>query len=216
MLTLGPAGSAPLRRLLVIGAHSDDIEIGCGGTLLRLIAETPGLEVRWVVLSAHGERIAEARRSAEAFLQPVERREIILRSFRDGFFPYEGAQVKELFESLKAGFAPDLVLTHYRGDLHQDHRLVSELTWNTYRDHLILEFEIPKYDGDLGQPNLFVRLDEATCRQKVANLLEHFPSQRSKRWFTDDLFLSLLRLRGMECNAPSRYAEAFYCRKAVI
>jgi LmbE family N-acetylglucosaminyl deacetylase len=209
-------GSCRPSRLLVVGSHADDIEIGCGGTVLKLVRTSPGLEVWWVVLSAAGERAAEAQASAGAFLEGVERRRILVDGFRDGFFPYEGSALKERFEELKREFTPDLVLTHYRGDLHQDHRLVSELTWNTFRDQLILEYEIPKYDGDLGIPNVFVHLDEATCQQKVDALLRYFPSQRNRRWFTSDLFLSLMRLRGMEANAPSRYAEAFHGRKVVI
>jgi LmbE family N-acetylglucosaminyl deacetylase len=199
----------------VIGAHSDDIEIGCGGTILRLVSEYPDLEVCWLVLSAHGNRLDEAQASARAMLGSARQR-IVLHSFTDGYLPYEGAAVKDRFEEVKAGFQPDLVLTHYGRDAHQDHRLVSELTWNTFRDHLIWEFEIPKYDGDLGQPNLFVRLEETQAHAKVAHLLEHFPSQAGRRWFSQEVFLGLMRLRGMECNAESRYAEAFYCRKAVF
>jgi LmbE family N-acetylglucosaminyl deacetylase len=214
MLTLGPG--QPLKRLLAIGAHSDDIEIGCGGTILRMVQTFPDLEVYWVVLSARGDRATEARASAEALLAPVTQREILIDTFRDGFLPYEGAVVKDRFERLKTQFEPDVILTHYGRDAHQDHRLVSELTWNTFRDHLILEFEIPKYDGDMGAPNVFVRLDEEQVRRKVQHLLQHFPSQASKRWFSEDLFCSILRLRGMECNAPTRYAEAFYSRKAVF
>jgi LmbE family N-acetylglucosaminyl deacetylase len=202
--------------VLAIGAHADDIEIGCGGTLLRLAAAYPAPEVYWVVLSATGERAAEARASADAFLEGAGRRTVVLREFRDGFLPYQGGAVKEFFEGLKREIAPDLILTHDRGDLHQDHRLLGELTWNTFRDHLILEYEIPKYDGGLGTPNVFVPLDAATCRRKVDALLRHFPSQRSKRWFTADLFLALLRLRGMEANAPDGYAEAFYARKLLL
>jgi LmbE family N-acetylglucosaminyl deacetylase len=214
MLTLGPG--RPLKRLLAIGAHSDDIEIGCGGTILRMVQTFPDLEVYWVVLSARGDRATEARASAEALLARVTQREILIDTFRDGFLPYEGAVVKDRFERLKTQFEPDVILTHYGRDAHQDHRLVSELTWNTFRDHLILEFEIPKYDGDMGAPNVFVRLDEEQVRRKVQHLLQHFPSQASKRWFSEDLFCSILRLRGMECNAPTRYAEAFYSRKAVF
>jgi len=205
-----------LRQLLVIGAHSDDIEIGCGGTLLRFTREYGDLEVNWMVLSAHGQRADEARRSAETILSRVERRQILVHSFRDGFLPYEGAAVKECFESLKQQVQPDLILTHYGKDAHQDHRLVSELTWNTFRDHLILEFEIPKYDGDLGRPNVFVRLDEEIAQHKFEHLDAHFPSQRDRHWFSEDVFRSLMRLRGMECNAPGRYAEAFYSRKATL
>jgi LmbE family N-acetylglucosaminyl deacetylase len=213
MLTFVP--EQPLRRVLAIGAHSDDIEIGCGGTLLRLVREYPGLEVGWLVLSAHGDRVAEARASAAALLRGAGRQEVQVLSFRDGFLPYEGAAVKERFEEIKA-FQPDLVFTHFGRDAHQDHRLVSELTWNTFRNHLILEFEIPKYDGDLGAPNFFVRLDEDVVQEKIVHLQQYFPSQAGKHWFADDLFRSLLRLRGMECNAPGRYAEAFYCRKGVL
>jgi LmbE family N-acetylglucosaminyl deacetylase len=213
MLLLGP--QQPLNRLLVIGAHSDDIEIGCGGTLLRLLRDYPDVEVTWMVLSAHGDRADEARSSADALLSSVRCR-ILIHSFRDGFLPYEGAAVKDHFEELKALPAPDLVFTHYGRDAHQDHRLVSELAWNTFRDHMILEFEIPKYDGDLGAPNFFVRLDEAHVQAKVAHLQRHFPSQAGRRWFTEDLFRGLLRVRGMECNAPSGYAEGFYSRKAVL
>jgi LmbE family N-acetylglucosaminyl deacetylase len=214
MLTLRPG--QPLERLLVIGAHSDDIEIGCGGTLLRLIQEYADLDVAWVVLSAQRNRADEARQSAAAMLAPLTRREIIVHGFRDGFLPYEGSAVKERFEELKARFDPQLILTHYGRDAHQDHRLVSELTWNTFRDHLILEFEIPKYDGDMGAPSFFVRLDEGQVRQKVDHVLQHFPSQSGRQWFTEDVFVSLMRLRGLECNSPGRYAEAFYCRKAAI
>jgi LmbE family N-acetylglucosaminyl deacetylase len=206
----------PLRRLLVVGAHSDDIEIGCGGTIQRLIEQHPGLEVGWMVLSAHGERRDEARSSAESMLSTAGRTEIVLHSFRDGFLPYDGAEVKERFEELKGQFQPDLILTHYRADAHQDHRLVSELTWNTFRDHLILEFEIPKYDGDLGAPNVFVPLEPQVVDRKIDHLLSHFKSQANRHWFTQDLFRSLMRVRGMECNASSGHAEAFYSRKAVI
>jgi len=139
----------------------------------------------------------------------------VIKEFRDGYFPYSGAEIKDCFEELKRGNPPDLILTHYRNDLHQDHRLVSELTWNTFRDHLILEYEIVKYDGDLGVPNFFVQLSDAICRQKVTNLLECFGSQRGKHWFTEDTFLAMLRLRGLECNARDRLAEAFYCRKGL-
>ena len=215
MLHLGFPGGQ-LRSVLAIGCHSDDIEIGCGGTLLRLMEEHPGLSVTWVVLCAKGERAVEAGGSAGDFLVRAGAREIVLAEFRDGFLPYVGGEVKDFFESLKARLAPDLILTHQRSDLHQDHRLACELTWNTWRDHLVLEYEIPKYDGDMGRPNVYVTLEERIVRRKVDLLLAHFATQRSKRWFTDDLFLSLMRLRGMESNSPSRYAEAFYGRKAVF
>jgi LmbE family N-acetylglucosaminyl deacetylase len=205
-----------VRRVLAVGCHSDDIEIGCGGTLMRLLAEDSRLEVCWVVLCAGGARAEEARRSAEAFLARAARREVVVGDFRDGFLPYLGPPVKDFFESLKGVIEPDVIFTHQRADLHQDHRLACELTWNTFRDHLILEYEIPKFDGDLGSPNVFVELDHDLVHRKVAALMEHFATQRSKHWFTEDLFLSLMRLRGMECNASSRHAEAFYARKLVL
>jgi LmbE family N-acetylglucosaminyl deacetylase len=210
------ASTRELRTLLCLGAHCDDIEIGCGGTVLRLAEHHPELRVHWVVLSSSAERAAEARRSAERFLRRVRNQEVVIKGFRNSFFPFVGAEIKEFFEELKRQVAPDLVLTHTRNDLHQDHRLTCELTWNTFRDHLILEYEIPKYDGDLGAPNAFVPLDPEHYNGKIENLLECFPSQRDKRWFTRETFLALMRLRGMESNAASGYAEAFYCHKAVL
>lgn len=203
-------------RLLCLGAHCDDIEIGCGGTILKLTAAARSIEVRWVVFSSDERRKQEALKSATTFLANVTSREVIIHSLRDGFFPYIGVEVKEQFERLKTQFSPDLILTHYRCDLHQDHRLISELTWNTFRNHLILEYEIPKYDGDFGSPNLFVSLDESTCRRKIDAILEAYQSQSGKHWFSRDLFSAILRLRGMEANACTGYAEGFYCRKAVL
>jgi LmbE family N-acetylglucosaminyl deacetylase len=214
-LALGRSEGAPV-RLLAIGAHPDDIEIGCCGTILKLVEQGALSAMCWVVLSGEGERAQEARASAEAVLSGVPEKQLILRDFRDGFFPYDGGEIKNFFESLKSEFSPDLILTHQRADLHQDHRVSCELTWNTFRDHLILEYEVPKYDGDLGAPNFFVTLSEDLCRRKVDHLMTHFASQRPKRWFKDDLFSGLLRLRGMECNSPTSYAEAFYCRKATV
>ena len=214
-LLLGRPESSPV-RLLAIGAHPDDIEIGCAGTILKLIEESALSEVRWVVLSGKAERTQEARRSAEALLEGVPASDVVVCDFPDGFFPYEGKRVKDFFEGLKADFSPDVVFTHQRADLHQDHRLTCELTWNTFRDHLILEYEVPKYDGDMSAPNAFVPLSEDQSRRKIEHLMDHFASQRSKRWFQEDLFAGLLRLRGMECNSPSSHAEAFYCRKAVL
>ncbi len=202
-------------RILAIGCHSDDIEIGCGGTILTLIDSLPSVEVCWVVLSARGERADEARRSAGAFLEGAATADVVVHDYRDGFLPYVGGEVKQVFEDLKS-FAPDLVFTHYSDDRHQDHRLASELTWNTFRNHLILEYEIPKYDGDFGSPNVFVGLSRALADRKVQLLLEHFQTQRDRRWFTDDLFYAVLRIRGMESNAPSRFAEGFYGRKVVL
>jgi LmbE family N-acetylglucosaminyl deacetylase len=209
-------GSGAPRRILVLGAHADDIEIGCGGTLLRLFAERSPLEVKWVVFCATQERTREARESAAAFLEGVERKEVVVLDFRDGYLPYLGAAVKDAFEELKRGFSPDLVFTHYRDDRHQDHRLVSELTWNTWRDHLVLEYEIPKYDGDFGTPNVFFHLSEATLDRKIDLVLHHFATQAGKHWLTRDLLRSVARLRGMECVAPERLAEAFYGRKVVL
>jgi LmbE family N-acetylglucosaminyl deacetylase len=200
-------GAATQLRVLAIGSHADDIEIGCGGTLLRLAQEDEALELHWVVLSADGERADEARAGAAAFGAEAE-----VLGFRDAFFRY-GGEVKEFFEELKGRIEPDLVLTHHDADRHQDHRLVAELTWNTFRDNLILEYEIPKYDGDFGTPNVFFNLPAEVARRKVELLLSSFPSQRDKRWFTEDLFMGLMRLRGMECNAPTGFAEAFYARK---
>jgi LmbE family N-acetylglucosaminyl deacetylase len=206
-------GTGP-KRVLALGAHPDDIEIGCGGTILRLVAEGRSLEVLWVVFCSTPERGAEARASARAFLEGVPSAKVVVRDYRDGFLPYSGAAVKDEFEALKREFSPDLVLTHYRQDRHQDHRLVSDLTWNTWRDHFILEYEIPKYDGDLGSPNFFSLLPAATVDRKIGLLLEHFPSQKGRAWFTADLFRAVARLRGMESAAPHGVAEAFYCRKA--
>lgn len=203
-------------RVLCLGAHSDDIEIGCGGTILRLQEEFPEIEFYWVVFGATGPRMDEARASAEAFLAKAARKTIILKEFRNSFFPYLGEQIKEMFEDIKSIAKPDLILTHYREDLHQDHRLIAQFTWNAFRDHFILEYEIPKYDGDMGVPNFFVTLDRATCDRKTAMILENFPSQANRQWFSEDTFLALMRLRGIEANAPNRYAEAFYCRKAVF
>jgi LmbE family N-acetylglucosaminyl deacetylase len=214
-LQIGRMWRAPA-RVLAIGAHPDDIEIGCAGTILKLIEQEAVSELRWVVLSGEGERADEARRSAEALLDGLSRKDVVVCDFPDGFFPYEGQRIKDFFEELKRGFSPDVVFTHQRADLHQDHRLSCELTWNTFRDHLILEYEVPKYDGDMSAPNTFVPLEEHHRQRKVDHLMSHFGSQSSKRWFREELFSSLLRLRGMECNSPSSYAEAFFCRKAVL
>ena len=214
-LNLGGGASDSL-QILCLGAHSDDIEIGCGGTILRLAEQYPRCVFHWVVFSAIGIREAEARRAAALFVDPSRLRGPILKTFPDGFMPFVGAEVKTVFEELKRTVAPDLILTHNRKDAHQDHRLIAELTWNTFRDHLVLEYEVPKYDGDLGQPSVFVPLHADVCRNKVSHIMDAFQSQQAKRWFQEDTFLSLLRLRGMECNAPSGYAEAFYCRKMVL
>ena len=203
-------------QVLCLGAHSDDIEIGCGGTILRMGEEHPDCVFHWVVFSAIAERETEARRAAALFAMPTHLRGPLLKTFPDGFMPFVGGQVKDVFEELKRAVSPDLIFTPSRGDAHQDHRLIGELTWNTFRDHLILEYEIPKYDGDLGQPSVFMPLTPEQYRKKVDYLMEAFPSQHAKRWFQPELFLSLMRLRGMECNAPTGYAEAFSCRKVVL
>jgi LmbE family N-acetylglucosaminyl deacetylase len=216
MIQLSLTGQRPRSlQILCLGAHSDDIEIGCGGTILSLASQYPDCEFHWVVFSAAGVREAEARRAATLFAGAGRLQGPRLKGFQDGFMPFLGAEVKTYFEELKQAVSPDLIFTHNRQDAHQDHRLLAELTWNTFRDHFILEYEIPKYDGDMGRPSFFVPLTAEVARNKVAYLMDAFASQRSKRWFTEDTFISLMRLRGMECNAPSGFAEAFYARKIV-
>lgn len=202
--------------VLCLGCHSDDIEIGCGGTILRLIEEQPSCRFYWVVFSAIGARRIEAQRAAELFVGSERLEHVFLKKFRDGFMPFVGSDVKADFEKMKKIISPDIIFTHNQKDAHQDHRLLSELTWNTFRNHLILEYEIPKYDGDLGQPNLFVPLEEKIYRKKIRYLMDGFATQRPKHWFNEETFLALMRLRGVECVAPSGYAEAFYCRKLVV
>ena len=216
MLHLQLGQSTDVLRVLCLGAHSDDIEIGCGGTILRLLAQRRNVEVKWVVFAASPERRLEAERSAEMFLREAVKKEIVVRDFKESFFPYIGSEIKECFEDIKRTISPDLVFTHFRDDLHQDHRLISELTWNTFRDHVILEYEIIKYDGGLGSPMVFVHLSEEICARKVKYLMENFQSQRSHQWFTEETFRAILRLRGVESNAPSKFAEAFYARKLVL
>jgi LmbE family N-acetylglucosaminyl deacetylase len=203
-------------EILCLGAHSDDIEIGCGATILTLAQQYTNTQFNWVVFSSSEIRKKEVEASANAFLENAALKNVTVKNFRDGYFPYVGAEVKDYFEELGRKCSPDVIFTHYRNDLHQDHRVVSELTWNTFRDHLILEYEIPKYDGDLGHPNLFAHLTEALCNRKIEYLLRFFSSQRENHWFTEETFAALLRLRGIESNAPHRYAEAFYCRKAIV
>ena len=199
--------------ILFLGAHCDDIEIGCGGTILRLRESMPKAEIRWLILSSNEVRRGEAMASADGFLGERSGDSIRIEAFRDGYLPYSGAQVKDVFEDVKREVSPDLIFTHYRHDRHQDHRLVSELTWNTWRNHMILEYEIPKYDGDLGQPNVFVAISPEQVERKIKTVLEVFGSQTSKDWFDADTLSAILRLRGVESNAPERYAEAFYARK---
>lgn len=216
MLRLVPKGDVTKElTVLCLGAHCDDIEIGCGGTLLHLKSSFPRLKFHWVVFSASGTRAQEAARAAELFTAGCDK-EIILKDYRDGFLPYSGGKVKDDFEQLKGQVSPDLIFTHWQGDAHQDHRLLSELTWNTFRDHWILEYEVPKYDGDLGRPNLFVPLEAPLYSNKIDYLFQAFETQRTKHWFERETFLGMMRIRGMEANSPSGYAEAFYARKTVI
>ncbi|PYV39919.1 MAG: PIG-L domain-containing protein [Acidobacteria bacterium] len=215
MLNVSLAKKKQRLHVLCLGSHSDDIEIGCGGTVLKLAGKNENVEVWWVVFSATGKRKEEASKSARSFLKSARRKEIIIKTFRDSLFPTESAKIKEFFEELKQRFQPDLIFTHYRNDRHQDHRTISDLTWNTFRNHLILEYEVPKYDGDLGSPNVFVHLDERVNTLKIKYILDNFKTQRQKHWFTRDTFLSLMRLRGVE-SGESQYAEAFYCRKLVM
>jgi LmbE family N-acetylglucosaminyl deacetylase len=214
-LLLGSGPHGP-RSFLFVGAHADDIEIGCGATVRKLVERYPDAEYRWLVLTSDPTRGDEARRAARSFLTGAEHASIEVADFRDGYLPFIGAEVKDHFEALKTRCSPDVIFTHHQRDAHQDHRLVGELTWNTFRDHVILEYEIPKFDGDLGAPNLFVEVDEAECREKIRLLLEHFPSQRARSWFDEATFRALMRLRGVECNAKAGLAEAFHARKAVV
>jgi LmbE family N-acetylglucosaminyl deacetylase len=213
MKTLGLSG---LRSVLCVGAHCDDIEIGCGGTMLRLVSANPAVQVRWVVFSSDERRAAEAHASAEHFLGHGSSATVSVEQFRGRYFPYVATEIKEYFDGLARDFDPDVVFTHFRDDLHQDHRTLCDLTYNTFRDHLILEYEIPKYDGDLGRPNVYVPLEPDEAARKVEAIVEYFPSQHDKHWFTAETFRSLLRLRGVESKAPSGYAEAFHCRKVVL
>ncbi len=208
-------GLGQIERVLCLGAHADDIELGCGGTLIQLLELNPRISVYSILLSADQERAAEARRAREYFLGGASG-ELRVEGFRDSCFPYQGTEIKDFFHSIRHQFSPDLIFTHRREDQHQDHRMVAELTWNTFRDHLILEYEIPKYEGDLGSPNLFMPLHEATRQKKVEGLLSSFPSQRHRSWFCAETFQGLLRIRGLECNSPSSYAEGFTCRKLVL
>lgn len=210
--TLFDSTKKPL-KVLCLGAHSDDIEIGSGGTILRL-CETRPVEVVWVVFSAGKIREKEAHESANLFLKDCSNKQIIIKDFRNGFLPYTAVEIKEYFEELKELCSPDVIFTHYSKDLHQDHRLISDLTWNTFRNHWILEFEIPKYDGDLGAPNVFFELNEEISLKKCNYIIQCFKTQKDKHWFTSDTFLSLMRLRGVE--SATRYAEAFYCRKTLL
>jgi LmbE family N-acetylglucosaminyl deacetylase len=215
-----PCHLLPFRQkdpeLLCIGAHPDDIEIGCGGTILRICEEYPEVKVHWVVLGADGPRADEAKAGSESFRLNAGGGSLFIKGFRDGFFPFQGGPIKEFFEGLKTRVSPDVIFTHSRSDRHQDHRLVSDLTWNTWRDHTILEYEVPKWDGDLGRPNAFASLSEAVAQRKTELILRVFQSQAGKHWFSAETFMGLMRLRGNECRAGEGYAEAFHARKLLL
>lgn len=203
--------------LLCLGAHSDDIEIGCGGAIIKILDARPDTRIHWIVFSSTRDRAEEARRSAALFLSGAQDGgNVVVKEFRDSFFPYIGAEIKTYFEDLKQAVNPDLIFTHCRHDLHQDHRLLSELTWNTYRNHLILEYEIIKYDGDLRSPGVFVQLSANQAQRKVDHIMQVFKSQGHRAWFSEDAFFGIMRIRGLESNAPEKYAEGFYCRKMVL
>lgn len=209
-----PCRFSEVRRVLCLGAHSDDIEIGCGGTVLKLIKSAPEVEFLWFVGSAEVKRRLEAQESAGEFLRNARGAEIRIGGFTESYFPDQWRSIKQAVEDLKSRFDPDLIFTHYRDDRHQDHKTISDLTWNAFRNHLILEYEVPKYDGDIGQPNVFVPLDSEICGAKVAAIMNCFKSQESKHWFTKNTFEAMARIRGIEC--ASEYAEAFYCRKMIF
>lgn len=215
MISLLPADDRPL-RILFIGAHSDDIEIGCGGTIRQLLTSQRDVSVCWFVASGSEARHLEAKAAAELMLEGATASEIHLESFTDGHFPFEAFDIKSFFSKTLRAFQPDVVFTHYRDDRHQDHRTLSDLTWQTFRNHLVFEYEIPKYDGDLGQPNTFVKLSDSDASFKISVLERCFGSQREKHWFSEQTFRAMLRLRGMECASESGWAEAFHCRKLVI
>ena len=201
-------------KILCLGAHSDDIEIGCGGTILKLIDYYNDMDIKWIIFSAANERKLEANSSANLFLKGTINKDIIIKDFRESYFPYNGSIIKDYFEDIKQ-YNPDVIITHYKYDAHQDHRIISELTYNTFRNKLIIEYEIPKYDGDIGSPNLYITLSKILCEKKINYIINSFNTQKEKEWFTGDTFWSLLRLRGIESGFSNQYAEAFYCRKMV-
>jgi LmbE family N-acetylglucosaminyl deacetylase len=215
-LELPSSGSRRPFRILCVGAHCDDIDIGCGATLLKLLARGRPSEVTWVVFGSTPERARELRASARRFLRRAHRWEVVTYEFRDSYFPAEYQRVKESFELLKRLPAPDVIFTHRRDDLHQDHRLISELTWNAFRNHLVLEYEVPKYDGDLTTPNAYVAVSEALVKQKVQILMGCYRTQIAKSWFTPDTFKGIMRLRGIEAGSGSGWAEGFHARKFLI
>ena len=202
-------------KILCLGAHADDIEIGCGATILKIAQEYPKAEFRWIVFAAEGKRAEEARQGANSFLSDIESKVVDVQAFKDSYFPFVGASIKDYFVNLKKEFSPDLVFTHYSNDAHQDHQLIAKLTWNAFRNNFILEYEIVKYDGDLGIPNFYVHLNESLVKRKISNICGIFQSQIGKEWFGEETFRSIMRIRGLESNSPNKYAEAFYCRKIV-
>ena len=204
------------KTFLFLGAHCDDIEIGCGATVLRLVEDYPDAAFHWVIFSSNEKRAAETRRAASVLLAGARQSDVTIKTFRNAFFPYIGIELKEFFETLKASVDPDVVFTHHREDRHQDHRTLSDLAWNTYRSHLIVEYEIPKYDGDLGQPNFYVPVTEDQMRRKVEVLMDCYATQTNRQWFTPDTFSGLMRIRGIECDSPTGYAEAYYARKMIV
>lgn len=209
-------GLNKVNKVLCLGAHPDDIEIGCGGTMLRLARENPALQVYWAVFSAGGSRDQEAHAGANHFLQGICERVVDVQRFRDRLFPTAWEEMKEHVDRIRRSFRPDLIFTHRRDDVHQDHRVLAELTWCTFRDHWILEYEIPKYDGDLGNPNVFVPLTESVARNKADMIVDAFASQHEKPWFCRETLMALARIRGVEAAAPDKYAEGFYCRKITL
>jgi LmbE family N-acetylglucosaminyl deacetylase len=215
-LHISPASNGAPLRVLCLGAHSDDIEIGCAATLLKWLADYPLVEITWVVFVAPPDRAAEARRSARALTRKAARLDLVLGDFSDTLLPTEVARAKAFLREVSTRVAPDVVFTHRLEDRHQDHRVVAELTWQTFRNHLVMEYEIPKYEGDLGQPNVFVPVSAAQSKRKVAHLMTHFGSQRAKDWFNEGSFNGLMALRGLECRAASGHAEAFHVRKLVL
>jgi LmbE family N-acetylglucosaminyl deacetylase len=201
------------KTILLLGAHCDDIEIGCAATVLYLIDNFPDAHFEWIVFSSSPARAQEATRSANRLLASAISKNVLIENFRNGYFPYVGEQIKDYFESLKTRISPDLILTHHLADRHQDHRTLAELTWNTFRDHFIMEYEIPKYDGGLGTPNCFIPVSQKGAGTKISTLMDCFVTEATKSWFTPDTFEAMLRLRGVECNSPTGLAEAYYCRK---
>jgi len=216
MLNLKWSESDDGLNILCLGAHCDDIEIGCGGTVLKLIEEQKISQITWIIFTSNEKRKQEAHSSAEEFLKNIDNKDIKILDYKDGYLPSLWSEVKNTFESIKQEVNPDIIFTHYRNDLHQDHRVVSELTWNTFRNHIIFEYEITKYDGDLGSPNVFTPLDQAIINRKGEILMRSFQSQKNKHWFDKSTIKAVMRIRGVECASPSHYAEAFYCRKMIM